>query len=224
MLRSMTDWWTVAVSMLGSGGVSAGMFGLLNGHLHRRLTAQIEKSKDQTLQRLKDVDAQIAEADRKSALALRRDDSRMTTLMHVNRLAADGHALAYNATLDSLPDGTPLYATQAYTNSGAPQGEAARDAARWESDAYFFSPELGRAVTRLRECAESLRWEATENRSLSEAFDADEPHVKERRDTASQVRELVQTMVAEWEGNWHSSVSTATVHYRQAKGPHAIDR
>lgn len=123
MLRSMTDWWTVAVSMLGSGGVSAGMFGLLNGHLHRRLTAQIEKSKDQTLQRLKDVDAQIAEADRKSALALRRDDSRMTTLMHVNRLAADGHALAYNATLDSLPDGTPLYATQAYTNSGAPQGK-----------------------------------------------------------------------------------------------------
>lgn len=197
----MADWWTVAISVMGSGGVSVGMFGLLNAHLQRRLTTQIEKSKNQTLQRLKDVDAQIAEADRKSALALRRDDSRMTTLMHVNRLAADGQALAYNATLDSLPDGTPLYPTQAYTNSGVPQAEMARDAARWESDAYFFSPDLGRAVTHLRECEERLRWEATENRSPEEAFDADDPHVKELLDAASQVRELVQAMLAEWKGN-----------------------
>lgn len=197
----MTDWWTFGISVLGSGGVSAGTVSLLNGHLQRKLTARIEKSKDQTAQRLKEVDAQIAEADRKSALALRRDDSRMATLIQANRLAADGEALAYNATLESLPDGTPLYPRRAYANSPTPTGEMARDAARWESDAYFFNPALGRAITHLRECEESLRWEGSENHSLAEAFDVNDPHVIKLREAVSQVRELVQAMIVQWEGN-----------------------
>lgn len=194
----MTDWWTVAVSVLGSGGVSAGAFGLLNGHLQRKLTAQIEESKNETAEKLKGVDAQIAEADRKSALALRRDDSRMTTLIQVNRLAGDAEALAYNVTLESLDDGTPLYPLQAYVNSGKPAEEAARDAARWESDAYFFNPDLGRAVTQLRECEEHLRWESLEIRSPLDAFDESDPLVKKLRAAAAKVRHLVQRMMAEW--------------------------
>ncbi len=201
----MTDWWTVAVSVLGSGGVSAGTFGLLNGHLQRRLTMQVEASKNAAAEKLKHLDAQIAEADRKSALALRRDDSRMTTLIQVSRLAADGEALANNATVEMYDGDVPLSPMQAYTNSGRSSEDAASDAARLESDAYFFSPKLGSAVSTLRECKERLRWESTENRSPVEAFDVDDPLIKALRTAALDVRDQVQMMLRAWEQdgpNW----------------------
>lgn len=184
----------------------AGAFGLLNGHLQRKLTAQVEESKNAAAERLKHLDALIAEADRKSALALRRDDSRMATLIQVNRLAADAEALANNATVEMYDAGIPLYPLQAYSNSGKPPEDAARDAARLESDAYFFSPELGRAVTQLRECEESLRWEATEQRTPLDAFDLDDPHIKKLRAAAVKVRDQVQMMMRAWEGDGHSPV------------------
>lgn len=195
----MIDWVTVAVSVASSGSVSTGLFALLNGRLERKLTGRVEEAKDATAQRLKQVDALIAEADRKSALALRRDDSRMTALIQVNRLAADAEALAHNATVDQLPDGTPIYPLQAYANSGKPTDEAASEAARLESDAYFFSPDLGRAVTRLREAEENLRWAATEIRSPLDPFDGDDPLVTKLRAASVEVRAQVQTMLHTWE-------------------------
>jgi hypothetical protein len=81
-------------------------------------------------------------------------------VVQVNRLAADAEAVAYNAPAETLPDGTPLHYRQPYANSGKPAEEAARDAARLESNAYFFSPDLGLAVTPPREC-DSLRWWAS---------------------------------------------------------------
>ncbi|TDY04846.1 hypothetical protein BCL50_3624 [Mycolicibacterium litorale] len=185
--------------MVTSGGFATGLFALLNGGLQRRLTARVEDSKNATAEKLKQVDASIAEADRKSALALRRDDSRMTTLLQINRLAADAIALAHNATLPPLPDGTPIYPQRPYANAGRPAEEVERETARLLSDAYFFDPELGRATTRLHECRENLLYEAHEIRTPVEEFDEDDPLVVKLRDAGHAVREHVQTMLTKWE-------------------------
>ena len=184
--------------MVTSGAFTTGVFTLFNGHLQRRFTARLEDSKTANAAQLKAIDAAVAEADRKSALALRRDDSRMTTLLQVNRLAADAETFAYNVTIESLGDGTPLYSPRPYANSGKSPEEAQRDAARLESDSYFFSPDLGRAVTHLRECEESLRWDAQENRTPVEHFEDSDPLVINLRAAVATVRAQVQAMLSNW--------------------------
>ncbi|KGI68884.1 hypothetical protein EU78_17205 [Mycolicibacterium rufum] len=189
----------MALSVLTSGGVAAALATLFNGGLQRRLTARLEAAKNANAEKLKSVDASIAEADRKSALALRRDDSRMTTLLQINRMAADAIALAHNVTLPPLPDGTPIYPRRPYANAGTPTTEVERETARLLSDAYFFNPELGRAVTLLHEFRENLLWDATENRTPLEEFAEDDPLVVKLRDAAHVVRDHVQTMLTKWE-------------------------
>lgn len=61
----MTNWLvvgvSVALSVLTSGGVAAALATLFNGGLQRRLTARLEAAKNANAEKLKSVDASIAE-------------------------------------------------------------------------------------------------------------------------------------------------------------------
>jgi hypothetical protein len=195
----VTDWATVGISVATSGGVAAGIVALINMGLQRRLTARVEAAKIALAEKLKDVDVLLAEADRKSALALRRDDSRMTMLLQVNRMASDAEALAHNATLDTYGDGIPISPGRPFANIGGSHEETRREAARLISDAYFFDPELGQAVMRLRDCEDELQYEATEYRSPLEPFPADHRLIVELKAAALEVREQVQNLLRAWE-------------------------